>query len=163
MSGHPKEEVAHEAANELLMDAMYAATSIANENGDLLAYPELVAAHMLVSKLDSIETSLLDAARDLDERLDHMTESIVSSNTELADARKLVAYLKSMEPTQPEVIRELRAHIGLVGIDPKPVPSRHESELIYRALEEDYLRNHQAATIGEMDAALQRFKRLSGL
>lgn len=161
MSHQPKEEAAYDTANELLMSAISAVNSIAMECG-FPADPVLIAAHAIIAKQDSIETSLLEALRDLRESVDFMASGTGGERGELNDARWLIAYLKTMELTQPEVMRELRERMGTTDVAPA-ILTTHQREVIYRALEEDYLLNYQAATVGEMDAALRQFKIFAGL
>lgn len=119
------ENNAHQAANELLLDALESVGAIQEGANIGSAKAILIGAHAIVAKLDAMETTHLEAMRDLQEGLDCLGAR--SDDNE-----------------------------------PAPPPTAHESEVMYRALEEDYLRNHHAANIEEMDAHLRRFKRLAG-
>lgn len=85
----------------------------------------------------------------------------------LVAAFALIAKLDAIETTHLEAMHDLQESLDCLGArsndnEPTLTPTDHESELMYRALEEDYLLNHQAASIDEMDAILRRFKRLAG-
>lgn len=123
MSNLTKENTAFETASHLLIDAIqethgFVPLHIEAAPGSAI----IVAAHALIAKLDSMETSLLDAVGDLRESLDYLA---ASDDAELT-------------------------------------PCKHESEVIYRALEADFLANNTPASIEKMDAALCRFKKLAG-
>jgi DNA-binding FadR family transcriptional regulator len=117
----------------------------------------LIAAHAITAKLDSMETNQLAALGDLRDSVDCAASGMAADSDEISDMRKLIAYLAKMEAEQPEVMRELRKRRGEV-----PPPTEHERELMYRALEADYLANNTPASIEKLDAALCRFKTLSG-
>lgn len=119
------EDNAHLTANELLLDAIESVGAIQEGANIGSAKAILIGAHAIVAKLDAMETTHLEAMRDLQEGIDCMGAR--------SDDNELV-----------------------------PTPTAHESEVMYRALEEDYLCNHHAANIDEMDAHLRRFKCLAG-
>lgn len=119
------EDVACETADNLLMDAADS-VHIVIPPGVSIPSAILIAAHAIIAKLDSMETSQINALRDLQESLDFLGA---------------------------------RTEGGELALK----PTAHESEVICRALEEDYLLNHQAASVDEMDAFLRRFKKLAGL
>lgn len=92
---------------------------------------------------------------------DYPEEAIIGA------AHAIIAKLDAMETTHLEVMRDLQESLDCLGArsdenKPALTPTSHESEVMYRALEDDYLRSHQAANIDEMDATLRRFKQLSG-
>lgn len=151
------EDNACHAATYLLMDALDAVPGFVPARVDgKLSEAILTAAHALIAKLDSMETNYLEAFRNLCVSLGS-SACTKGETVEQMDTRKLIAYLEKMEASQPEVMIELRKHRGEVL-----PPTEHESELMYRALEADYLANNKPALIEEMDAALCRFKTLSG-
>lgn len=120
------EQNARLAACDLLMDALDDVPGFTPVRSERFpAEAVLIAAHAIVAKLDVMETTHLEAMRNLQESIDCMGAQ--SNDNELA-----------------------------------LTPTAHESEVMYRALEEDYLRNHQAANIDEMDAHLRRFRCLAG-
>ncbi len=108
---------------------------------------------------------LLDAIESV--RANREVENIGTANAILAAAHAIVAKLDAIETTHLEAMRDQLESLDCLGARfdvnaPALVPTSHESEVMYRALEEDYLLNHKAANIDEMDAALRRFKQLSG-
>lgn len=85
----------------------------------------------------------------------------------LIAAHALIAKLDAIETSHREAMRDLQESLDFLGAQPEgdePTlrPTDHEREVIYRALEEDYLQNHKAESIGQMDAMLRRFKLLAG-
>lgn len=62
-----------------------------------------------------------------------------------------------------EALRALRESIDSLAGNASETPTEREREIIYRALEMDYICKHEAVSIKDMDAALLRFKRLAGL
>lgn len=101
-----KEDSAHEAASELLMDAYKAIGGIFPPNIDS-ATAILIAAHALIAKLDSLETSMLDALRDLRESIDfHAAQSDIEMphaeyNSELILVTLKASWLR-LHPTHTE-------------------------------------------------------------
>ena len=120
------EDTARLTATFLLMDAIEDIPCIAPHRELGVSEAILIAAHAIISKLDSMESSHIEAMRDLRESLDFL-----GAHTE--------------------------------GDEPTLKPTAREREIIYRALEEEYISKHQAANIDEMDANLRRFKRLAGI
>lgn len=122
-----QEDTARDTATFLLMSAINDVPGFSPPRLD--EFPSeaiLVAAHALIAKLDSIETSHLKVLRDLRESLDLLSASTNGNDAELS-------------------------------------PTKRESELMYRALEADYLAHNTPASIENLDAALCRFKKLAGL
>lgn len=64
------EDTAHQTANNLLMDAVDAIGVIIPPHVDSPAAAILISTHALIAKLDSMETSQLEALRDLRESID---------------------------------------------------------------------------------------------
>lgn len=116
---------------------------------------------------DTATLLLMDAIEDttgfVPARLDELPGAAI-----FAAAHALIAKLDAMETSQLEVLRDLRESLDFLsastnGNDAELTPTKHESELIYRTLEADYLAHNTPASIENLDAALCRFKKLAGI
>lgn len=120
------EETAALTATYLLMDAIDDVPGFVPPRVDNPTEAILIAAHALIAKLDSMETSQLEALRDLRDSVDFV----------MAGAR---------------------------GDDAELVLTARQREVIYRALEADYMEHNTPAAIEKMDADLRSFKKFAGL
>lgn len=109
MNRQPKEEAAHIAANELLSNALGAVSMIIDKRDvddlcsskdEYSAYFILVAAHMQVAKLDSIETSLLGVLCDLRKEVDSL-EARPRGGEVVTDHERKLIYQALMDDYMP--------------------------------------------------------------
>lgn len=88
------EATAHEAANNLLMDAVDAIGVIIPPHVDNVASAILIVGHALIAKLDSMEAQYIDAQRDLRESIDFLAARPDGDNAGdvLTDDERMIIY-----------------------------------------------------------------------
>lgn len=125
----------HEAFNSLDIDPL------STHQKQVSAFSELVAAHAIIQVIDRTAATLANPLQCLLASVERVEQSL----GEMAESLDFLAAGEAGEIAAESVL------------------SDHEKQVIYRALESDYINSGTALSIEEMDAVLARFKRIAGL